>query len=338
MRGTCAACQVCYYSCPRIELPVSEVERRIFGRERTPEETILGIHIGSYSVRAKDPDILKRAQDGGAVSALMLYTLENKIIDYALVSGFTSREPWKPGPRIARTKQELVENAGSQYTPGGQVGGMAEIAVPNRSVVDFQEERMALVGLPCELQGFWRMNSHWIAAPKLGRNLVFTIGLFCSKVFDYQKMMVDYVQGARGIDLRTVTKVNIKKNRLLVYTGDRLAIDEPVESIANAAREECNICVDYSAELSDIAVGAIGSASGWSTVLTRTPRGEDILNGAVDAGYVEMRRLDPLGKGMKFLETLCERKRLRDPSAYIRHSTAYPRPDPKLVPIEIPLK
>ncbi len=92
--------------------------------------------------------------------------------------------------------------------------------------------------------------------------------------------MVDYVQGTRGIDLGTVTKVNIKKNRLLVYAGDRLAIDEPVEVLAHAAREECNICVDYSAELSDIAVGAIGSAAGWSTVLTRTPRGEDILNGA----------------------------------------------------------
>jgi len=168
MRGTCAACQVCYYSCPRIELPVAEVERRVFGRERTPEETILGIHIGSYSVRAKDPDIQKRAQDGGAVSALMLYALENKIIDYALVSGFTSQQPWKPGPRVARTKQELVDNAGSQYTPGGQVGGMAEIAVPNRSVVNFQEDRMALVGLPCELQGFWRMNTHWIAAPSWG--------------------------------------------------------------------------------------------------------------------------------------------------------------------------
>jgi len=151
-------------------------------------------------------------------------------------------------------------------------------------------------------------------------------------------MMVDYVQGARGIDLGTVTKVNIKKNRLLIYTGDRLAIDEPVEVIAHAAREECNICVDYSAELADIAVGAIGSASGWSTVLTRTPRGEDILDGAVEEGYVEKKELDPLGKGMKFLETLCERKRLRDPSAYIRHASAYPRPDPKLVPIEVPLK
>ena len=317
---------------------MAEIERKVFGRERTPEETILGIHIGSYSVRAKDPEIVKHAQDGGAVSALMLYALDNKIIDYALVSGFTSQQPWKPGPMVARTKQELIDNAGSQYTPGGQVGGMAEIAVPNRSVVDFQEERMALVGLPCELQGFWRMNSHWIAAPKIGRNLVFTVGLFCSKVFDYQKMMVDYVQGERGIDLKTVTKVNIKKNRMLIYAGDRLAIDEPVEVIAHAAREECNICVDYSAELSDIAVGAIGSASGWSTVLTRTPRGEDILQGAVEAGYVEMKRLDPLGKGMKFLETLCERKRLRDPSAYIRHNSAFPRPEPKLVSLEVPSK
>lgn len=338
MRGTCAACQVCYYSCPRIELPVAEIERQVFGRERSAEETILGIHIGNYSIRAKDQDILKRAQDGGAVSALMLYALDQKIIDYALVSGFSSKDPWKPFPKVARSKEELIENAGSQYTPGGQIGGMAEIAVPNRSVVNFQEERLALVGLPCELQGFWRMNSHWIAAPKLGRNLVFTVGLFCSKVFDYGKMMVEYVQGSRGIDLRTVTKVNIKKNRLLVYTGDQLAIDEPVEVIAHAAREECNICVDYSAELADISVGAIGSATGWSTVLTRTPRGEDILNGAVEAGYVEMKRLDPLGKGMKFLETLCERKRLRDPSAYLRHSTAFPRPEPKLVPLELPAK
>src|SRR6266571_2529320 len=99
MRGTCAACQVCYYSCPRIELPLSEIEQRIFGRPRTPDEAILGVHIGSYSVRAKDPEIVANAQDGGAVSALMLYALEKKVIDYALVSGFTSREPWKPAPK-----------------------------------------------------------------------------------------------------------------------------------------------------------------------------------------------------------------------------------------------
>ncbi len=322
MRGTCAACQVCYYSCPRIELPVAEIEQQVF-------------HVGAYSVKSKDPDVVKRAQDGGAVTSLLLYALDRKIIDYAVNSGLTSDKPWRPEPQIARTKEDLLNHAGSRYTPGGQVGGLAEVAIPNRSVVNFQEERIALVGLPCELQGSWRMGTHWIAAPKLARNLVFTIGLFCSKVFDYQKMMVDYVQGKRGIDLSNVTKVNIKRIRLLVYTGDKLAIDEPVEALAGAAREECNVCVDYSAELADIAVGAIGSSPGWSTVITRSPRGDEILRGAVESGYLDMKPLDPIGKGIKFLEKLCEKKRLRDPSAYLRHQTAFPKPEPTLVPLAL---
>src|SRR5947208_13788164 len=138
------------------------------------------------------------------------------------------------------------------------------------------------------------MATHWIAATTLTRNLVFTIGLFCSKVFDYQRMMVDYVQGKRGIDLNSVTKVNIKRNRLLVYAGDKLAIDEPVEAVAAAAREECNVCVDYSAELSDIAVGAIGSSPGWSTVITRSPRGDEILRGAGESGYLNAKPVNPI--------------------------------------------
>src|SRR5712692_8134983 len=338
MRGTCAACQVCYYSCPRIELPLSEVEQRIFGRPRTADEAILGIHIGTYSVRAKDPQIMAKAQDGGATTAFLLYALEKKLIDYALVSGFSAYDPWRPEPQAARTREELINSAGSRYTPGGQVGGLAEVAIPNRSGINSGEARIAVVGLPCELKGLWRMNTHWIATPKLARNLVFTVGLYCSKVFDYEKMMVNYVEGKRGIRLQTVTKVNVKKNRLLVYVGDKLALDEPVEVVHDSAREECNVCIDYSAELADLAIGAIGSPTAWSTVITRTPRAEEILKGAQDAGYVEVKDLDPVGKGMRLLERLCEKKRQRDPSHYMRHETAFPKPEPSLIPIQIPVK
>jgi coenzyme F420 hydrogenase subunit beta len=317
---------------------VAEVEQKIFGRARTPEEAILGIHIGAYSVRAKDPEILKHAQDGGAGTAFLLYTLEHKIIDYAVVSGFSAYDPWRPEPHVARTRDDLLRAAGSRYTPGGQVGGLAEIAIPNRGGVNFEEDRLAVVGLPCELQGMWRMNTHWIATPKLARNVVFTIGLFCSKVFDYEKMMVEYVQGKRGIDLKTVTHVNVKKNRLLVRVGDKLVIDEPVEAVAFSAREECNVCIDYSAELADLAIGAIGSPAGWTTVLTRTPRAQEILKGAQESGYVEVKTLSPIDKGIKFLEKLCLKKRQRDPSSYMRHTTAFPKPEPTLVPIEVPVR
>src|SRR5207245_3311729 len=65
MRGTCAVCQVCYYSCLRIELPLADVERRVFGRERTPEEAILGLNIGGYSAIAKDTEHHKATHDTG---------------------------------------------------------------------------------------------------------------------------------------------------------------------------------------------------------------------------------------------------------------------------------
>lgn len=73
MHGTCALCQVCYYSCPRIELPVAELEERSFGRARRPDEAILGVHVGLYSVRSRDSEVLKHAQDGGAGSRILLY-------------------------------------------------------------------------------------------------------------------------------------------------------------------------------------------------------------------------------------------------------------------------
>src|SRR5256885_11178542 len=114
MRAACAVGEVCYYSCRWFELAVAEMERRVAGCEGAADGAILGVHIGSYSVRAKDPEIVANAQDGGAVSALMLYALEKKIIDYALVSGFTSREPWKPAPKVAPPRQAVVRYARSR--------------------------------------------------------------------------------------------------------------------------------------------------------------------------------------------------------------------------------
>src|SRR2546425_11030349 len=97
-------------------------------------------------------------------------------------------------------------------------------------------------------------------------------------------MMVDYVQGKRGINLNNVTKVNIKRNRLLVYTGDKLAIDEPVEALAGGARAECNVCVDYPGAPADIAVGAVGSSPGGGPGITRSPGGSEIRRGGVGSG------------------------------------------------------
>src|SRR5947208_15813168 len=47
MRGSCAACQVWYYSCPRGELPIAEIEQEVLGRSRQGEEERVRVRGGA---------------------------------------------------------------------------------------------------------------------------------------------------------------------------------------------------------------------------------------------------------------------------------------------------
>ena len=58
--------------------------------------------------RSTDKDIQKVSQDGGIVTALFAYALEENIIEGAIVAGDTE-DPWKPEPnqnqRSCKTKR-----------------------------------------------------------------------------------------------------------------------------------------------------------------------------------------------------------------------------------------
>ena len=131
IKGPCAACQVCYYSCPRLELPIDEIEYFLFGRTRKPEEESLGIYKKIYSARAFDEHIWHAGQDGGTVIALMTHALQIGIIDCFATTDFTksnsvfvlgSGMALKTVPVVGHTAEDLLRTAGSKYTHGGVLG------------------------------------------------------------------------------------------------------------------------------------------------------------------------------------------------------------------------
>ena len=65
------------------------------------------------SARATDKAIQKVAQDGGIVSALLCYALEENIIEGAIVAGDTE-DAWKPEPTIAMTPEEIIADINSK--------------------------------------------------------------------------------------------------------------------------------------------------------------------------------------------------------------------------------
>ena len=72
------------------------------------QDSVLGPHQEILTARATDKKILKNAQDGGIVTALLVYALEKNIIDGTIVAG-DGNEPWKPEPIVATTKKEILK-------------------------------------------------------------------------------------------------------------------------------------------------------------------------------------------------------------------------------------
>jgi coenzyme F420 hydrogenase subunit beta len=107
---------MCTRACPRFRLWEPEIDTHLFGRERTDEE-VAGISSDTLLVRATDPEVQGAGQDGGLVSALLIWALEHDVIDAALVSGLEGDgSTWKAVPQVATTRAEVLAAAGSRYT------------------------------------------------------------------------------------------------------------------------------------------------------------------------------------------------------------------------------
>lgn len=108
-------CNLCYIACPRTFLPLDYIEEHIdfVNKEKDP---LLGRYERIYAAKAKDRAIAENAQDGGAVTALLKYMLDNKIVDAVLTVERSSEAPWKPKPVIVESSEELLKTAKTVYS------------------------------------------------------------------------------------------------------------------------------------------------------------------------------------------------------------------------------
>jgi coenzyme F420 hydrogenase subunit beta len=291
-------CGICYAFCPRTFLPLPEIEKRLFGEEerKRADGDVLGVYRGCYAVRSKKEDIIKRGQDGGAVTSLLAYALEEGTIDCAVIT--TSDNHWKPVTKVAKNYEELKKGAGTKYTIYPGVVGVKEAMEEGCADIGF-------VGMPCQIQGLRKVLTAEQPYEVGKEKIKLLIGLFCMENFTEE--LLDFVKEKVSLDLEGVKKFDIKGKELVVYdeVGKVHAIE--LDEIKEYIGEGCSVCMDYTAELADISVGSVGSEDGWSTVFARTERGEEIVKGTVEKGYIEAKEIEE--KGLGLIRRLGERKR-----------------------------
>ena len=210
--------------------------------------------------RAVDPEINEAGQDGGLVSALLIYALETGVIDAALVSYLEGDgTSWKAVPGVASNRARCS-------TPPAPVTPTRPIRSLMRRPIEGGAERIALVGMSCQSSAPPVMAAR--KAGKVARRFALTIGLLCSKTFD-DAIFDELFEARYGLARQDIVKMNIK-GVIQVWTRDGGYHEVPLKEAHAWTREGCKACPDFAAEHADISTGGIGAFGDWTLTVVRT--------------------------------------------------------------------
>ncbi|OZA24382.1 MAG: hypothetical protein B7X93_11450 [Hydrogenophilales bacterium 17-61-9] len=242
--------------------------------------------------QATDAQIRREGSSGGVVSALAVYLLESRQVDFVAQIAVAAGDPLANEVQMSRTRADVLRAAGSRYAPAAPLARLEEYLSTG--------QRFALVGKPCDIaaiRNLARVDS------RIGRQVPFLLSFMCAGV--------PSIKGTHAL----LDALGVERSRLqsFRYRGDgwpgmarAVSLDGQVAEMDYAKswgtilnrhlQFRCKICPDGTGEFADVVCadawyGKDGypdfeERDGRSLVLTRTAVGESLVQEAVRAGAI----------------------------------------------------
>lgn len=288
----CDNCGICFEVCPGHEVDFKALNLEIFGKE--PEDILIGNYLNCYTGHSTNYDIRYNSSSGGLITQLLIFALEEGIIDGALVTRMKKDKHLEPEPFIARTEEEIIEASKSKYCPVP-----ANIAL--KEILNSREgEKFAVVGLPCHIHGIRKAEQ---INKKLKEKIVLHLGIFCNhapnfwgtklllqrlKVRKDEVIKLDY----RGEGYPGQMKISLKGSELLLpdywsFVGAYFFFPA-----------RCLMCSDGICELADISFGDAwlpelsDEKIGRSIIVSKSEIGGKVLRTMKSKDKVELDEID----------------------------------------------
>ena len=289
--SACTDCDLCVKVCPGDEFDFHKTHLEKFGNEGDITSTH-GQFLESFVAYSNDSWIREHSTSGGLVTGILLYLLEEKLIDGAVVIVSDPENIWKGKPIIARTKDELLLSLKSKYS-----------IAPTNSVfneIREMEGRYVLVGLPCQIHGYFKARE---LDAKLKERIVLTIGIFCHAAVEHDgyRLVWESLGEKKSNAKKFISRVGKhpgtphieKADGTLepVYFPEKKGFRPSSMEMINIlyrlySPKRCLTCFDALAEFADISIGdpwlappddQINFYDGWSFALVRDQKAKEIV-------------------------------------------------------------
>jgi coenzyme F420 hydrogenase subunit beta len=291
----CNNCGICYEVCPGHEVDFKQLNLEIFGKQ--PEDILIGNYLNCYIGHSTDYDIQYNSASGGLITQLLIFALEERIIDGALVTRMKKDKPLEPEPFIARTREEIIEASKSKYCPVP-----ANIAL-NEILESKERERFAVVGLPCHIHGIRKAEQ---INKKLKEKIVLHIGIFCGHAPNF--MATKFLLRQMNIKEEDIRELNYRGegwpgmmyielkngNQKFMKYGECWDKGFGLYFFPN----RCTLCCDGVCELADISFGDAwlpelrkSDKIGRSMIISKTKIGYEILQKCHAKRKIELERV-----------------------------------------------
>ena len=299
-------CTSCTRACPRFRHWEPEADEHLFARTRADDEPS-GVYQDILLTRASDDHINEVRQDGGLVSAILLWLLAEKYIDGALVSYLDGDAgSWKAKPGVA------------DHTRGGAGIGGESLHLQRQHARHRRGHRPGVVGAGARRDVVSVVGAAGHVAPQ-GRqgqqadqvqHRAAVLETFDDAIFE-ELFFTKY-----GLVKSEIKKMNIK-GVFQIWMRDGAYHEIPLKECHAWTREGCNHCPDFAAEHADISTGGIGENANWTLTIVRTDLGREVISRMADAGVIETRPGDDDPGAIALMHKLAEKSRKRWPDAAV---------------------
>lgn len=291
-------CHRCITTCPGVGINLLEIGKNCFADNKAiKNDSMIGYYLSCFSGYSNLYDIRYHSASGGMVTQFLLFLLEKKYINGAVVTKFDNTNPLLVKTFIAKTKEDILAAKSSKYSP----------VTMNNIIRDVkrQEGKFIIVGLPCHIQGF---RKYELIDRKFKEKILGYFGIYCSSgrtfyltehIFKERNIIKESLKYFSYRDNGCLGSMNIlatnKDGKEYNYTERFQNYYHPLRSFFVPQR--CTMCLDHYAELADVSFGDIHihpyieDKIGVNSLIIRNQYFKDKLFEAVNEGYITIKEI-----------------------------------------------